>query len=130
MHDLGKVKIDINIINKPAVLIDAKMQEMRRHPQYGYGILNQPHQLSEECKKIVLQHHERENGQGYPGRLIGNEIHLYSRICSLADVFDALISERPYKQKLNPFDALKLMREELLDHFHKEIFERFVLLFK
>jgi HD-GYP domain-containing protein (c-di-GMP phosphodiesterase class II) len=130
LHDLGKVKINLNIINKPAVLTDEEMQEMRQHPRYGYEILTETHQITEECKNIVLQHHERDNGGGYPLGLKGDEIHLYGRICSLADVYDALNSKRPYRNGLRPFEALNVMKEEMLDHFHKEMFERFVLLFK
>jgi len=130
LHDLGKVKIDINIIQKPAILTDKEMQEMRMHPQYGYEILTQAELSSEECKKIVLQHHERDNGKGYPNGLRGNGIHLYGRICSLADVYDALSSQRPYRQGLRPYEALNLMKEEMLEHFHKELFQKFVLLFQ
>ncbi|MGV8057707.1 MAG: HD-GYP domain-containing protein [Smithellaceae bacterium] len=130
LHDLGKVRIDINIINKPAVLTDREMLEMRRHPQYGYEILTQTHQLSEECKKVVLQHHERDNGRGYPQGLKGEGIHIYGRICSLADVYDALSSKRPYRQPLRPYEALNVMKEEMLEHFHKELFHKFVLLFQ
>lgn len=130
LHDLGKVKVNINIITKPARLTPEEMQEMQRHAQYGYEILTDTHQLTEECKKIVLQHHERENGTGYPQKLRGDEIHIYGRICSIADVFDALVSDRPYKEKLGPFDALKVMKEEMLNHFHRQLFEKFVLLFK
>ena len=129
LHDLGKVRININIITKPAVLSDEEMLEMRRHPQYGYDILTATHQSSEECKKIVLQHHERDNGQGYPRKLKGEGIHLYGRICSLADVYDALSSRRPYRYGLRPFEALNVMKEEMLEHFHKELFQKFVLLF-
>lgn len=130
LHDLGKVKVDINIINKPAVLTDEEMLEMRRHPQYGYEILTEAHQLSDECKKIVFQHHERDNGRGYPQGLSGEEIHIYGRICSLADVYDALSSQRPYRQPLRPYEALNVMKEEMLEHFHKELFKKFVLLFQ
>ena len=130
LHDIGKVRIDINIITKPAVLTDEEMLTMRQHPQYGYEILTQEHQSSDECKKIVLQHHERDNGRGYPRGLKGEGIHIYGRICSLADVYDALSSKRPYRQQLRPFEALNVMKEEMLEHFHKELFEKFVLLFK
>ena len=119
-----------NIILKPAVLTDEEMLEIRKPPKYGYDILTQTNQSSEECKKVVLQHHERANGRGYPRGLKGEGIHLYGRICLLADVFDALSAKRPYKQQLRPFEALNVMKEEMLEHFHKELFQKFVLLFR
>ncbi len=130
LHDLGKVRIKLDIINKPDKLTEEEMQQMRLHPLYGYEILRETRQLTEECKRIVLQHHERYNGTGYPKGLQGEEIHLYGRICSLADVYDALNSERPYRHGLKPFDALNIMKYEMLEHFHRELFEKFVLLFK
>jgi len=87
-------------------------------------------QLTDESKVIVLQHHERFDGTGYPKRLHSDKIHIYGRICAIADVYDALTTERPYKEKMKVFDALKLMREEMIHHFQKDLFERFVLLFK
>lgn len=59
----------------------------------------------------------------------GDKIHLYDLICSVANVFDALVSKRPRKKKLEPFEALNVMKDEMLDHFHTDIFEKFVLLF-
>ena len=130
LHDLGKVYIDESIINKPGKLSEDEMQEMRRHPSMGFKLLNETKQINEENRMVVLQHHERANGMGYPQKLRGEEIHIYGRICSVADVFDALISKRPYKKKLESFEALKIMKEEMIAHFHKEIFDKFVLLFK
>ena len=129
LHDLGKVHIDKDIINKPGKLTDEEMNTMKRHPHMGHQILIETKQLTDECNKIVLQHHERYDGKGYPRGLKGNEIHIYGRICSIADVFDALTSERPYRQKLSPFPALQLMKEQMIEHFHKELFDQFVLLF-
>jgi len=129
LHDLGKVHIDPAIINKPGVLTDEEMEQMRQHPVMGHKILLDTNQLTNECKKIVMQHHERFNGGGYPKKLKGEEIHLYGRICSIADVYDALTSDRPYRRKMDSFRALKLMKEEMLEHFQKDLFEQFVLLF-
>ena len=130
LHDIGKIHISEAIINKPGKLTDEEMTIMRRHPSLGFKHLVDTKQINDECRLIVLQHHERNNGEGYPKRIRGEEIHIYGRICSIADVFDALVSKRPYKAQLKPFEALKVMKEEMLDHFHKEIFEKFVLLFK
>jgi HD-GYP domain-containing protein (c-di-GMP phosphodiesterase class II) len=128
LHDLGKVRILQEIITKPGRLSDEEMAEMRRHPSLGFKILNDCKQLTAECRTIVLQHHERDDGTGYPHRLHGPEIHIYGRICSIADVYDALTSDRPYRVRMQPFEALKLMRNEMLHHFQKDLFEKFVLM--
>jgi len=128
LHDLGKVKIDPGIINKPGRLTEEEMKVMRNHPAYGFNILNDARQLTEECKTIVLQHHERYDGTGYPKRLRGDEIHPYGKICALADVFDALTSDRPYRGKMDSFAALILMKEEMGNHFQTDLYEKFVLM--
>lgn len=130
LHDLGKTKIPSAIINKRGKLDDEEMRLIRRHPGEGYRILVETKQITEESRLIVLQHHERIDGTGYPRGLRGDEIHLYGRLCAIADVYDALTSERPYKKKLMPFEALKLMRDEMLHHFHADLFERFVHMFR
>jgi HD-GYP domain-containing protein (c-di-GMP phosphodiesterase class II) len=130
LHDIGKIHVGEAIINKPGKLTEEEMTIMRRHPGMGFKHLVETKQINDECRLIVLQHHERHNGMGYPRGIRGEEIHIYGRICSVADVFDALVSKRPYKDQLKPFEALKIMKNEMLDHFHKEIFEKFVLLFK
>jgi HD-GYP domain-containing protein (c-di-GMP phosphodiesterase class II) len=129
LHDLGKVRIDTAIINKPGRLTDEEMKLMKTHPYQSYKILKETEQLSEECAVITLQHHEREDGTGYPRGLRGDQIHTYGRVCSVADVYDALTAERSYKTKLSSFEALKVMKNEMLHHFHKDIFEKFVRLF-
>jgi HD-GYP domain-containing protein (c-di-GMP phosphodiesterase class II) len=129
LHDLGKVNVDPTIINKPARLTDKEMGRMRTHPYQGYKILQNADALSEECKYIVLQHHELFDGTGYPKRLKGDEIHIYGKICCITGIFDALTSERSYKKGLNSYDALKLMKEKMLDNFQRDLFDAFVLLF-
>jgi HD-GYP domain-containing protein (c-di-GMP phosphodiesterase class II) len=128
LHDLGKVGIPPDIITKPGRLSGEEMTEMRKHPSKGFKILHECRQLTEECRTIVLQHHERNDGTGYPHRLRGPEIHIYGRICSIADVYDALTSDRPYRTRMQPFEALKLMRDEMMHHFQKDLFEKFVLM--
>ena len=130
LHDVGKVSIDQSIITKPGKLTAAEMQEMRRHPSLGYKLLHETKQLTEESKIIVLQHHERVDGLGYPKGLRGGDIHIYGRICSIADVYDALTSDRPYRQKLPPFEALKIMHNEMIQHFQKDLFHEFVMMFR
>jgi HD-GYP domain-containing protein (c-di-GMP phosphodiesterase class II) len=129
MHDLGKVRIDAAIINKPGRLTVEEMKKVRVHPSHSYAMLKEASELSEECRVITLQHHERDDGTGYPRKLKGGEIHVYARVCCIADVYDTLTADRSYKAKLSPFEALKVMKEELLHHFHKDIFEDFVKMF-
>ncbi len=129
LHDIGKVRIDPSIINKPGKVTDEEMEKIRTHPYQGFKILSETNQLTKECKVIVMQHHERADGSGYPRQLKEEDIHTYGRICCIADVYDALTAERSYKQKLNTFDALKLMKEKLLNHFQQDMFEKFVMMF-
>ncbi|MBF0419799.1 MAG: HD-GYP domain-containing protein [Magnetococcales bacterium] len=129
LHDLGKVKVDPAILNKPGRLDDWEMKRMRIHPYQSYRILMDTSQLSEECAIIAMQHHEREDGTGYPLRLKGKEIHEYGKIGCIADVYDALTAKRSYKEGMPPFKALQIMKEEMIHHFEKEIFQNFVLLF-
>jgi HD-GYP domain-containing protein (c-di-GMP phosphodiesterase class II) len=131
LHDLGKVKITLDIINKPGRLTDEEMKEMKRHPSLGFFLLQEVKQMTKELKMIVLQHHEKMNGTGYPMGIRSEDIHVYGRICAIADIFDALTSKRPYKNQMPSFVALKLMRDEMVPHhINKELFEKFIPLFK
>lgn len=129
LHDLGKIHIPDTLITKPGVFNDEERRIMQAHPKEGFQILSDTDQLSPECKIIVMQHHERADGSGYPLGLKNNEIHAYGRICSIADVFDALTSERPYKAGLTPFEALSIMKNQMGHHFSPDIFAEFVKLF-
>ncbi|MEH6825947.1 MAG: HD-GYP domain-containing protein [Motiliproteus sp.] len=126
LHDIGKVNIRAGVINKPGKLTDDEMRHMRSHPYKGYKMLEKSGQLSEESRIIILQHHERADGTGYPKQLHNREIHIYGKICCIADVFDALTAERSYKKALTPFEALLLMKEQMADHFDKKMFADFV----
>jgi HD-GYP domain-containing protein (c-di-GMP phosphodiesterase class II) len=128
LHDIGKVRLDPAIINKQGKLTDEEMRKMRTHPYEGYRILSEADQLTEECKIIVMQHHEREDGNGYPLGLKGDGIHPYGRVCSIADVYDALTAVRSYKSRQTPFEALDIMKKQMISHFHRELFEEFVFL--
>ncbi|MEO5378555.1 MAG: HD domain-containing protein [Magnetococcus sp. DMHC-6] len=118
------------MLNKPSRLTVEEIKKIRIHPYQSYKILKNCQQLSEESRIIAMQHHEREDGQGYPRRLKGAEIHDYAKICCIADVFDALTAKRAYKEGMPPFQALNIMKNEMIHHFQKEIFQNFVFLFK
>ena len=130
LHDLGKCEVPNTLINKPGRLTDEEWEQMRKHPAYGERILADNGQLTPDIKVIVMQHHERWNGNGYPLGLKKADIHIYARICSIADVYDALTSKRAYKDSFDTFSALSLMKEEMLDHFERDLFQLFVGLFR
>ncbi|MDA8091862.1 MAG: HD-GYP domain-containing protein [Nitrospiraceae bacterium] len=129
LHDLGKVRVDSNIINKRGPLTPEEMEEVKKHPQKGCEMVSEAGELTEECRAIILQHHERFDGSGYPMGLKGHEIPLSGYICAVADVFDAITSNRSYQKSLTTFQALNYMKEKLEGKFYKQVFDEFVLLF-
>lgn len=131
LHDLGKSLIDPRIINKPGKLNDEEWEVMRKHPEEGHRLLTETTgTLSHEMRTIVLEHHERYGGGGYPTGKRGDAIHPFGRICILADVFDALTTDRPYQSAMTTFEALSLMGEEMRGHFDEDYFKTFVAVFK
>ncbi len=104
LHDIGKIGISDNILLKPGKLDDAEWAEMRRHPQIGYAIMSEI-QFLKGPAEIILTHHERYDGTGYPKRLKGLQIPIGSRIFGLVDTLDAMTSDRPYRRAL-PFEAV------------------------
>lgn len=129
LHDLGKAGIDAGIVNKSGNLTDEETTIMKRHPGMGFKLLHETKQITEESRIIVLQHHERHDGKGYPKGLRDPEIHLYGRICSVADVFDSLVSKSLSATQKKYFEALRIMKLEMIEHFHNDVFQAFVMLF-
>lgn len=129
LHDLGKRQIPIEILNKPGALTGEERQIVNLHPEDGYRLLLDSSLLSAEVEVIILQHHERDDGSGYPYGLKAGDIHPYARICRLVDVYEALTSKRPYHAQRSTYDALKLMREEVLVDMDRSLFEAFLGLF-
>ncbi len=116
LHDIGKSKIPNEVLNKAGRLTDEEFDLMRQHSVLGYRILDDKQDLSKEIKMGVLQHHEKINGKGYPMKVTGDKISLFARIISVSDIYDALVTERPYKKPFSPRDAVEMimsMTEEL-----------------
>jgi HD-GYP domain-containing protein (c-di-GMP phosphodiesterase class II) len=126
LHDIGKTEIEHRILNKPGRLTKAEWEVMKRHPQKGYDILSKQGNLTDESAITTLQHHERCNGEGYPKGLKGNEIHELGKICNLVDSYDALLADRVYKPALSPYEALKVMKEEMQGQFDLAMFKEFL----
>lgn len=116
LHDMGKSKIPLEILNKPARLTDEEFAIMKQHSVYGYHILKEKDSFSAQIALAVLQHHEKMNGKGYPMGVTAERISPYAKILSVVDVYDALVTERPYKKAMTQRDAIELlmsMTEEL-----------------
>ena len=126
MHDVGKIGIPDNILLKPGKLTPAETQIMQRHAELGARIIGEHDDpLLHSAAIVALTHHERWNGSGYPRGLAGEEIPLIGRITSIADVFDALTSERPYKKAWPADQAIDLIFQEKGRYFDPRLTELF-----
>lgn len=127
MHDLGKIAIPDNILLKPGRLDEGEFKMMKAHAQIGADILSNPRSLLVAmARSIAITHHEKWDGSGYPKGLKGKEIPLEGRIAAIADVFDALTSERPYKHAWSVDEAIALLQSEAGKHFDPELVPLFV----
>lgn len=107
LHDIGKTKVDPKIIKGTHRLSAEEFDIVRKHPSYGYEMLQGNDIVPESVRLAVLHHHENEDGSGYPCRIKSPGIPLYAKIIHVADVYDALVSNRSYKRRFNPADALE-----------------------
>lgn len=117
LHDIGKVFIPKNILNKKGHLTEQEFKLMQKHTINGYAYLNKNFKISRLSAIIVLQHHEKINGTGYPNKLFGNSINKLSKIVAIADVYDALTSHRPYRAALDPSEAIEYILGNGNTHF-------------
>jgi len=126
MHDVGKVAIPDAVLNKPGKLTPEEFAQIQEHAGIGYEMLNHSsREIIKTAAIIAHQHHEKYNGTGYPNRLAGEEIHLYGRITAIADVFDALGSDRVYKKAWRLEDILAYFREQRDQHFDPALVDIF-----
>ena len=109
LHDIGKSKIPNEVLNKPGRLNDDEFALMKQHTLLGYQILKNKKDISAGVKMAVLQHHEKINGKGYPLGLSEEKINIYAKIMSVADIYDALVTERPYKKAFSQRDAVEMI---------------------
>ncbi|MDD2721731.1 MAG: two-component system response regulator [Gallionella sp.] len=127
MHDIGKVGIPDNVLLKPGRLDHDEFEIMKRHAIMGYEILNGSSSVMlQAAAQIALGHHEKYDGSGYPYGVKGEDIPIFARICAVADVFDALTSERPYKKAWEDDRAIALLNEGKGSHFDPACVEAFL----
>lgn len=125
LHDIGKKCIDSNILHKPAKLTVDEFEQVKKHPGYGFNMVRENHMISSTVKTSIFEHHENEDGSGYPRGLKGDEIYKFAKIIHIVDVYDALISKRPYKEPMKPKDAIDYIIEKtgtMFDEYYVDIF--------
>jgi diguanylate cyclase (GGDEF)-like protein len=125
LHDIGKIAIDDKILNKPDKLSPEEWKIMKRHPETGYRILSSIPEYGEIAEDI-LSHHERWDGKGYPRELKGEEIPIRARIISIADAYDAMISDRPYRPKMTHEEAIEELKVNKGTQFDPKLIDIFM----
>ena len=126
LHDLGKIRIPHQILNKPGKLTDDEFNTMKAHPQLGADILLNNPLVSPLALDVILHHHEKMDGTGYPHGLKGDTISLLAKMGAVCDVYDAITSNRPYKKGWSPAESIRKMAEWSKSHFDEAVFQAFV----
>lgn len=126
LHDIGKMVIPIEILNKPSALTRDEYEIIKQHPQDAYLHLKRRHRVSGAVLGAIQSHHEKFDGSGYPLGKKGNQIPLYARILAVADVYDALTSNRPYRKQCYPNEVIEYMMGCADTHFDYEILKAFL----
>lgn len=124
LHDIGKVKIPLNILNKPGKLTEQEYQIIKYHTVFGYKILKD-RPIDTHIKYAALMHHERYDGSGYPRGRKETEIDEFARIIAIADVYDAMTAKRVYRERMSPFDVIEHFEKEI-SHFDPKILVLFL----
>lgn len=129
LHDIGKCKVKPEIINKPGPLDKTEWEEMRQHTSWGYELLKDNRDVSQRAKLAVLHHHEENSGGGYPHGLTDNQISIFAKIVAIADIFNALTTDRTYSKAKSPFEAFKLIQSAMMHKVDKQLFAELVMIY-
>lgn len=129
LHDIGKTKISPTIINKTAKLSEQEMEVIKLHATYGFSLVNKIPSIPTDVKFGILQHHERLDGSGYPGHFKEDKIHRYARIVAIADIYDAMTSERNFCHKSNPFIVADTLIKDMYSKLDAELCATFLTQF-
>jgi len=126
LHDVGMLRIPKEIVEKKGGLSAAELQRIQSHPLYTYKIVNKELLYPEDVGLIVLQHHERWDGEGYPRHLSGAAIDIGARIVSVADAFEAMVSQKPYRNSMMGYQAMKNLLSDNLRRFDPDVIKAFI----
>jgi putative nucleotidyltransferase with HDIG domain len=121
LHDVGKTQIPLEILNKPEKLSPEEMAVMRQHGVHGYKLVSEAHAFSADVALVALQHHERLDGTGYPARSLNEKIHPYAKVIAIADIYDAMTSNRVYSEKVTPFVVVETLVAEMYGKLDPDI---------
>ena len=125
IHDIGKIALSEDILNKPSKLTDVEFTEIKRHPEIGYRILSSTNEMT-ELSDHILKHHEKLDGSGYPNGIRAEDIPLITRILSVADAYDAMTSVRAYKDPLSQEAAIAELKRCVGIQFDEKVVDAFV----
>ncbi len=125
VHDIGKILVPMSVLRKEAPLTEEEFETIKQHPVWGAEVLKTSEEL-EDLAKAVLYHHERWGGGGYPEGLFGEEIPLFSRVIAVADAYDSMTSNRPYREALSEWEAMREIERNLATQFDPDIGRRFL----
>ena len=126
LHDLGKAMMPMDVLNKPGKLTDEEFAVIKKHPEAGHELLFGSAGVDPVALDVVLHHHEKTDGSGYPKHLKAHEISVFAKMGAVCDVYDAITSNRPYKSGWDPAESLREMAEWCSGHFDSRIFQAFV----
>jgi len=126
LHDVGMLRMPKEIVEKKGGLSAAEHQRIQSHPLYTYKIVNKELLYPEDVGLIVLQHHERWDGEGYPRHLSGTAIDIGARIVSVADAFEAMVSQKPYRNSMMGYQAMKNLLSDNLRRFDPDVIKAFI----
>ncbi|MFQ5687339.1 MAG: HD-GYP domain-containing protein [Candidatus Scalindua sp.] len=126
LHDIGKTTVPLSIIKKRGKLTGDEFKEVKKHPKAGLDILGDRGSVDIQSLKIIIQHHENNDGTGYPYGIGGSDIHLLGHISRIIDVYDAMTSDRPYAFAEKPFTVLAKMKNEMSNYFDPELLREFI----
>lgn len=126
LHDLGKALMPMEVLNKPGKLTDEEFRIIKGHPVEGHRLLVEGGGAGEVPLDVCLHHHEKVDGSGYPKGLKGDEISLFAKMGAVCDVYDAITSNRPYKEGWDPAESIRKMTEWSKGHFDERVFQAFV----
>ncbi len=126
LHDVGMFRLPREIIDKKGRLSDAEFQRMKSHPLYSHKIISRELLYPEDVGVIALQHHERWDGEGYPRQLSGAAIDLGARIVTVADAFEAMVSQKPYRNSMMGYQAIKNLLSDNSRRFDPDVLKAFI----